>query len=474
MTQLPALLAQGPSGPGVPPFATLDGSTYDRINLASGGLTFTFPIRSKSGPYPFSVQASGSSGPYIRSDVNPTTGSSTRSWSVSSFGLGLNTEVTAPSQAGKLTYTAVQQTCGTLGVNQETYTSYSQISIVDSTGAIHPTNASPGYYINPCTNTTYPATSGQVYNTTDGSGYTLIALAPGQPSFNIYDRSGNKLVCGNQCGQSSPATLGTATSPNGLALLTNTFVSGSSPTNTFQDAFGTTFLTVSNNQTFTYLDSSGGSQKVALQSADRTFQTNYGCSGLPDAPAEPALLPTSLTAPNWRSFTFSYEPTPGFPSSTTSRISSIGLPSGGSISYTYSGNFCNSVQPTTITRSIYDGRGNTAKWTYNFGAPTLEPSGGYSSSTTVTDPNNNDTVLSFYNGFQTQATTYQGSAGGGTILKTVLTCYNGVFTNCASGSSQTQTSLALFVSQKDVYTSIQQWIFISHRDEIQRLRLADR
>ena len=285
MTQLPALLAQGPSGPGIPPFATLDGSAYDRINLASGGLTFTFPIRAKNGPFAYSLQASGSSGPYIQHNVNPGTGSSTLAWSYAGLSAGLNTEITAPSQAGKLTYTAVQQTCGTLGVNQETYTSYSGISVVDSTGAIHPTNASSFYYINPCTNTAYPATSGQVYNTIDGSGYTLVSLSPGQPSFNIYDRSGNKLVCPTQCGQSSPATLGTATSPKRL---------GSSHRHIYRRIFsheyvsGRVRLNVAHSKQQSnvclYRQQRGNSQTITSQNSAHTFQTNYGCSGLPDAP----------------------------------------------------------------------------------------------------------------------------------------------------------------------------------------------
>jgi len=69
---------------------------------------------------------------------------------------------------------------------------------------------------------------------------------------------------------------------------------------------------------------------------------------------------------------------------------------------------------------------------------------------TVTDPATNQSVYNFGGEYQTQAKYYQGTATG-TPLKTVVTCYNGNFSNCATWIPPTTL---LRVTQTDVYTSL--------------------
>ncbi len=158
-------------------------------------------------------------------------------------------------------------------------------------------------------------------------------------------------------------------------------------------------------------------------------------------------------------FHFSYEPTPGHPSSVTGRIAKLTMPLGGSISYAYSGgnngiycvldSFASPVVPT-LTRTVDDGKGNLSTWTY----VNTNSSGGLGNYTvTETDPLNNVTVYSFAGAFETQRQIYQGAVSPQHLLKTVITCYNGNFTNCPSPQGPPSFGPAGFaVTQTDVYT----------------------
>ena len=88
-----------------------------------------------------------------------------------------------------------------------------------------------------------------------------------------------------------------------------------------------------------------------------------------------------------------------------------------------------------LTRTLTDTEGVAHTWVYDTTQGVNE--------TVVTDPSGNDTVYLFYTFSQpglstyrtaneTQRQIYQGSHTNGTLLKTILTCYNGNTTNCAS------------------------------------------
>jgi len=180
-----------------------------------------------------------------------------------------------------------------------------------------------------------------------------------------------------------------------------------------------------------YTDSNGRAQTVNISYGSGNVQTNYGCTGgITDFPATAlgSQLVTQITYPDGSAEKFSYEPTPGYPTSTTGRIASITLRTGGTISFTYPGPNdginCADGSLAGLTVTLEGG-------TWNFQRSSS------ASTTTITDPQGNQTVVTFGGGLETQRQVYQGDTKTGTLLNTVTTCYNGNKTNCA-------TSLGLF------------------------------
>jgi RHS repeat-associated protein len=105
-------------------------------------------------------------------------------------------------------------------------------------------------------------------------------------------------------------------------------------------------------------------------------------------------------------------------------VASVTLPTGGKISYSYSGGNnginCSDGSTPTLTRTTPDGT-----WTYAQVKGT-----GSVTTTTVTDPQGNQTVISFLAGYETQREVYQGLTTSGTLLRTINTCYNGATSPC--------------------------------------------
>jgi len=125
-------------------------------------------------------------------------------------------------------------------------------------------------------------------------------------------------------------------------------------------------------------------------------------------------------------YTISYEATPGHTSNTTGRIASITLPTGGSITYTYTGGgngiMCPSGGTVTMTRKINDDNNNNLTWTYEL---TANYPPGFS--TVVTDPQGNVTDYDLLGIYETERILEQGSS---TVLGSVTTCYNGASAPC--------------------------------------------
>ena len=90
-------------------------------------------------------------------------------------------------------------------------------------------------------------------------------------------------------------------------------------------------------------------------------------------------------------------------------------------------------------------------WTYVHVAPTSR--GGPNPKTTVTDPQGNNTVYTFYDGtsnLQTLKQVYTGSISSAHLALTVITCYND---NTSTPTNCKTTGLIGVVTQKDVYTT---------------------
>lgn len=450
-------VGQTPNSPGIAPFSTQGGSAYDTINLSSGGIIFNFPLRTKSGPVPLSFSLHSAPALIVTSGT-------TFNWFLASGGGSIESGGAMGLSDGTnmlnitATYTPVAETCQPSYGVTDNYFQYNDVGIIDETGASHPLDA-PSLSYNPC-NQTYSSPLQSSWITADGSGYTAVLTSLGAqtpPYFTVYDRSGNKAAMTT----AGANFISTVTTPNGLT--TNfTYYSESNPLTTqYQDALGQTVLTNTYQDSFVpvrynYLDGSGNTESVNEYETSYTFGTSFGCPSVSEGYPTTISLATTFALPDGRAYTISYEPTPGSPSKTTGRVASIGIPGGGSITYTYTGGtnntgiYCGQNPSNTpiLTRTINDAEGHKSVWTYTFSAMPHP----YSNTVTqVVDPSNNLTVYHFSAGYETEQQTYQGpTATAGSLLKTVVTCYNGSFTNCTNISINPPY---FRVSQTDVYTS---------------------
>jgi RHS repeat-associated protein len=163
-------------------------------------------------------------------------------------------------------------------------------------------------------------------------------------------------------------------------------------------------------------------------------------------------LPSTITLPDSSTYQFTYEATPGVSGSVTGRIASVTLPSGGAISYTYTGGsngiVCTDGSTAGLTRTTVATASSPAStWTY-----TRTPGTGttQTSQTAVVDGLSNNQVYNFVNltgqeadYIETQRTMYQGAASGTPVLSR-QTCYNGTAPPCSTSAVST-------VGKVDIY-----------------------
>ena len=138
-----------------------------------------------------------------------------------------------------------------------------------------------------------------------------------------------------------------------------------------------------------------------------------------------------MILPNGQSYTFTY--------GTAGEITNIGLPTGGSISYSYEGSIvlCQGIFAVQ-TRTLNDGSGHSYTWQY---------SGGFGF-TVVTDPAGNDTAHTFVGSMETETDYFQGAysapsvsgscpglPSGSNLLKSVLKDYMDIGESLDSGYS---------------------------------------
>jgi YD repeat-containing protein len=267
---------------------------------------------------------------------------------------------------------------------------------------------------------------------TDGSGITL--ATDGVSVYTVTLRSGQVI--------NPPYGVGTGAATK--ADTNGNYVSVSS-SGAFTDTLGKTALTVAGSSpvTFTYTAPSGGNASFTMKYTTYTVQTAFGCSGASEYGPTSISLVSEIDLPDGTKYTFSYEPTPGNPANVTGRLASVALPTGGTISYSYSGGNngieCSDGSAAGLTRTTPDGT-----WTY-----ARSQGSGSAWTTTVTDPQSNQTVLQFEesgnNFYETERQVYQGSGGSGTLLGTTTICYNGTTTNCPG------TGITLPISQRTVF-----------------------
>lgn len=271
---------------------------------------------------------------------------------------------------------------------------------------------------------------------TEGSGLTITAKSTyyANPiTVNIKTKSGELIV---------PIILGqipvvpTITDRNGNQITLNTG-------GVFTDTLGTTALEVSGSAPspvkLTYTAPNLAAVAVQLNYTTYTVNTNFGISGIAEYGRTAVPVITSIGLPDGSQFSFTYEHTPTIPSTgactplggtysgycVTARLASVTLPTGGTINYSYSGGnngIFSDGSAATLTRQTPDGT-----WIYAQVKGT-----GAASTTTVTDPQGNATVIQFQGIYEAERQAYQGSSSTGTLLQTTNTCYNGSTSPCTA------------------------------------------
>ena len=422
--------AQVPTG--TPAFGSFGGGP-DIINLANLNSHITIPVLHKAGRgMNFIYDLSYDSAVWY-----PVTTGGTTTWTAASnLGWRGATEVST----GYLSFTHTTITCPNLNQppRPPTWSDFLYVNFYyhDSYGITHPflnVDYDPGV----CG----PGPGYGPVAANDNSGYSLTIST--ENAYTITSPSGTVINPPHN------ATTGSATFTDRNGNTINV-----SSTGVFTDTLGSTVLSVSGSGTpsspmkFAYTPPGTGSPVVQMNYTQYTVNTYFNISGIGEYGRTSTSLVSSIVLPDNSQYSFTYETTPSGGACTplsgttlcvTGRIASITVPTGGQITYSYSGGN-NGILPdgstATLTRATPDGT-----WIYAQAKNT-----GAASTTTITDPLGNISTLSFQGIYPTQQLAYQGAASPSNLLRTVTTCYNGNTTNCTS------TAVALPITQRNIFT----------------------
>jgi hypothetical protein len=415
--------ASGQVTTGLPPFGSFSGGPADTVNNANLNVHLPIPVLNKAGR----GMALTYSLAYDSSVWYPTGASGSRVWRPV-----LNWGWTAQTQpvTGYASYNYTLGTCSE--AHGAVYSTYSNWVYVDAFGAPH------GYGSLQVSNASHygcggPPASGSA-RAADGSGYLLGVQAgnlDGVVSASVTSPGGV---------QFSPPLL--SNSGSGTVADTNGNQTSVSSGAVVTDTLGTSAVSISglgtpsSPVTYAYTAASGNQARVTVNFARCTVQTNFGCSGITEYGATAQNLVSSVTLPDNTSYSFTYEITPGDthnPHHVTGRLASVTLPTGGTISYSYSGGSngitCADGSAATLTRTTQDGA-----WTY------AHSERGTAWTTTLTDPQSDVATFNFQGIYETERQVAS--------LETIYTCYNGASFPCNT------TSMSLPITRRTVTTSI--------------------
>ena len=176
-------------------------------------------------------------------------------------------------------------------------------------------------------------------------------------------------------------------------------------------------------------------------------------------------LVSSIELSDGSKYVLTYEPTPGSctpiagtqSTCVTGRIASVTLPTGGEVKYTYTGG-SNGIESdgsaAGLTRNLTPG----GEWQYSRTLVTGTPAPGSTWTTTVVDPNSNQTVINFaedgnttystYNFYETQRQVNQLINGTQTLLATSTRCYNTNYLSCSTATVKSP------ITQTDAYRTL--------------------
>ncbi len=453
---------------GTPPLGSFGGGPFDTVNLANLNVHLDIPVLSKAGRgLPFTYDLG-----YDSSVWYPLTSGSTTSWQPAlNWGWIAQTE----GGTGTLNYSSDYFCIQYYGY--ECYTVFFSFVYIDPFGSPHPipyaTVSSGGSGCNGQT-MTIPGTCVSL----DGSGYALYVTST---TLSILQSASTGRCAQNSrerghCGALLSAFIvppqntntGTAgeTDSNGNEITVNSSgqfydtLSSSTPVLTIAGSG-----TPSSPTTLTY-PAPGASAVYKMNYTNYTVATNFGVSGVIEYKSSAAVpLVTSIELPDGKQYTFQYEATPSTPAPgactpyagttcVTGRITSVQLPTGGTISYSYSGGPNNNGifadgSTATLQRTTPD---SSTAWNY------AHTENGAEWSTVVTDPIGDQTDLTFqsvrltsqygssvWQSYETERDVKQLISGNQTLLQTAYSCYNGASEPCNS------TAITLPITRKTTY-----------------------
>ena len=407
------------------------GGSFDQVNLGNLNVNFSVPILQKAGrgiPFNYNLSYNSSMWQVVGSSGN-------QSWQpVSAGGSYWGWNGLGPVFSPYVSYTVTYST-GTCGIgNQQSYQEWQYGSFIyhDTIGTSHAFSAG-GVYINSGSCGGYgppngPQPSGVESTTaTDSSGYTInVSFYQAYASGNVTSASGFNLGVAFLTSPPSTSSPFTGTDANGNQI---TFSNG-----VYTDTLGTTVLTATGAAPspvkFTYTGPAG-SQYYQVNYTSYNIKTNFNCGPSEYTSSGTVSLVSSVALPDGSQYSFTYEDTPSHSGYKTGRISQVTLPTGGTISYDYTytgsndGINCSDGSTVVLKRTLNPGGG---VWQYSRSG--ANPAW----TTTLIDPGNNYTVISFEkdanttpatnNFYETQRLSYSGNTSG-TLLSTNITCYNG-------------------------------------------------
>lgn len=438
---------------GTPAFGSFGGGPFDIVNLGNLNVHFSIPIIDKAGRgMPFTYNLA-----YDSSVWYPSTVSGVETWTpVQNFGWTGQTAVVTgyityqeSTSSRRIPYEGLWVTCST--------TTYANFVYTDTLGIRHPfigatinTSQQPPECNPPASQPSFTALA------TDGSAYSI--------SVTNFDESSITSKTGEQF--SAPSLQmgggGVAMDNNGNEISTN-------GNGVFTDTLGTTALTIAGNapnpQTFSYTNPQGTQSAYTMNYQAYTVATDFQISGVGEYGPESVSLVSSIQLPDGSEYSFTYEETPAAANCTplsgtfsgycvTGRIGSVTLPTGGTITYSYTGGSNGTGiyadgSTGTLTRTLNPG----GQWTYARVLHSGTPGPGSTWTTTVTDPAANKTVSQFTedgsaysaNLYETERQVYEGSS---TLLQTRIDCYNGNYASCE------YAAVSAPITQTDVYSKL--------------------
>ena len=411
---------------GLPPFGSFSGGPFDTINNANLNVHLEIPVVSKPGRggmnFSYGLR-------YDSSIWSPVNSSGQAYWTPDpNWGWrGISSDIT-----GYITYAQGLDNCNTMAYQQ--YNIYFNWVYHAPNGTTHPFNGSiSDYYPRACTGNPNPFDETGDFKASDGSGYIVSVRATRTTvTASLRFRDGTVITAP----LINLSTSGSLTDIHGNVISTD----GA----TFTDSLGMTVLSISgaapNNVAFSYRNYLGSPipTPLVVKYSYKNVRTNFGCTNpvVTDYTRSNVSLVSEIDLPNGTKYTFAYEPTPNYAGYATGRIQQITLPTGGSITYTYTGGSSGHIVCSTGGASGFNRQTPDGTWVYEF--PT-----GTSNTTKITAPQG-VTTLKFQTGYETSRQV----TDGGPALRTVYTCYSSSLSTAPPAAPCDTTAVYLPIARR--------------------------